>query len=85
MEVTREQMIAARDRALRAVSLAVSVEKAQAAWVVAKNHNRFAREIEAGMALEMGGAGAVGRETTGQPLTTPRGGARKRRELVESW
>jgi hypothetical protein len=60
LEVTRDKMIAARDRALRAATQAKSVEDGQAQWLLARLHHRLAKEL--------GGAGAVGRESTGQPL-----------------
>lgn len=59
MEVTRNDVIDARDRALRAVALAQTVDDAQDSWRLAKAYNLYAREL--------GGAGtALG--NAGQPL-----------------
>lgn len=44
MDDGREKLIRARDRALRAVSLAGNDGDARAAWRLAKAHNKCARE-----------------------------------------
>lgn len=44
MEVSGHDYFGARDRALRAVVTADTFDKAQAAWRLAKAHNRCARE-----------------------------------------